>query len=187
MIKKYIKNQNKGFTLIELIVSLGLFTIVIMITTSAMLSMADLNSKVKTMRTAMDNLSLALESMSRDIRMGSVYTCNPSIPVSPLLSYGGVGTGCADGASVIAFFSQDSKIMVYRLNGTTVQRSKNGGNTFLDITSANIEITKLKFYVLGAGAGKDQPHVVISISGVTKGSKPSSFTVQTTVTQILPK
>ena len=186
-LKTQFKNKTSGFTLVELIVSLGLFTIVVMIAMGAMLSLSDTNRKVKTMRIAMDNLNMALDSMSREIRMGSVYTCNPSLPVT--LSYGDVGADCVNGASSLAFFSQDGDTMVYRLNGTTIQRSKNGGSSgsFSDMTAADITIDELVFYVRGAGSGVEQPRVIISLSGTVNDKVSSSFRLQTTATQKLAK
>ncbi len=184
-LKSQFKNRNTGFTLVELIVSLGLFTIVAMISTGALLSLSDTNRKVKTMRIAMDNLNLALESMSREIRMGSVYTCNPTLMIS--LVSGGTGVGCSSGNSSLAFLSQDGDTMVYSLNSSIVQRSKNGGGSFSDITAPDITINELNFYVLGAGSGTEHPHVVISIAGTVDGKLSSSFRIQTTVTQRSPE
>ncbi len=177
-----------GFTIMEIIVALGLFTVVIMISMGALVSMSGLNSKVRTMRTAMDNLNLALESMSREVRMGSVYVCSPSLPA--ILNYGNYGADCdisSGGGQSIAFLSQDGYVMVYRLNNNVVQRSKDGGNSFSDITAPGIKITKLKFYVIGAGVGTAQPHVIISLTGTVGVKSPSSFTMQTALTQRLPK
>jgi len=183
---KILKNKKSGFTLVELIVSLGLFTVVMMISTSALLSLADTNKKVQSMRIAFDNLNLALESMSREIRMGSVYTCNPSLPV--ILVPGTAGSNCTGGNSTVAFFPQNGDTMVYRLNGSIVQRSKDGGSNFSDITSSNVIINELMFYVRGALlTSGNQPHLTISLDG-TAGSRVSSkFRIQTTITQRAPK
>ncbi len=188
-LKSQFKNKNSGFTLVELIISLGLFTIVVFISTGAMLSLSDTNRKVKTMRIAMDNLNLALESMSREIRMGSVYTCNPALPISPLFSSGGIGIDCSSGDSSLAFLSQDGDTMVYSLNSFVVQRSKSGGSSgsFSDITAANIIINELLFYVKGAGSDTDHPRVIISIEGTVSDKTSTIFRMQTTVTQRQPE
>ncbi len=184
-LKLPIKNRNTGFTLVELIVSLGLFTVVVMIATGAMLSLSDTNRKVRTMRIAMDNLNLALESMSREIRMGSVYTCNPSLPM--VLASGGVGVDCVSGDTSLAFLSQDNDTMVYSLINSVVQRSKDGGSSFSDMTAANITIDELNFYVLGAGSGTEHPHIIISLAGTVSDKSSTSFRIQTTVTQRQPE
>ncbi len=187
------KNQNRkcGFTLVELIVSLGLFTVVVMIAMGALLSLANTNRKVRTMHIAMDNINLVLESMSREIRMGSVYTCNPALPTN--LIYGGVGVDClvlSGGGSSMAFLAQSgSNNFVYRNHFGIIQRSEDGGNNWSNMTAPNIDITDFKFYVIGAGSSKKQPHIIISITGKVggNGKLSSSFRIQTTVTQILPK
>ncbi len=194
-LKLQFKNKKNGFTLVELIVSLGLFTIVVMIATGAMLSLSDTNRKVKTMRIAMDNLNLALESMSREIRMGSVYTCNPNLSSPPInLSLGDAGVDCTGGDSSLAFLSKDdSTTWAYRLNGSVVQQSKNGGSGFSDITAVNIVIDELRFYVRGAETGTgvgseiNHPYIVISLAGTVSNKSSTSFRIQTTVTQRSPE
>ncbi|MCK5591605.1 MAG: type II secretion system protein, partial [Candidatus Pacebacteria bacterium] len=48
-----------GFTLVEMMVSLGMFTIVLSISVGALLSMVSSNRKTQSLRGAMDNLNLA--------------------------------------------------------------------------------------------------------------------------------
>jgi len=186
---KIFKNKNKGFTLIELIVSLGLFTVVMMISTGALLSLSDTNKKVQSMRVAFDNLNFALESISREIRMGSVYTCNPPLSSPPLiLSRSDTGSNCKNnGYNTIAFVSQDGKTVVYRLKNSIVQRSRDGGSNFSDLTSGNVVVNDLKFYVGGAQTSKNQPRVTILIKGTAGDKILSKFQVQTTITQRVPK
>src|SRR3989344_8160265 len=80
--------QRRGFTLVELIVSMALFTVVVFITTSAFLTLATLSKKASTTRIAMDNLSVAIESMARNIRTGYTYHSSSEsyfyTPPSPL-------------------------------------------------------------------------------------------------------
>lgn len=175
--------SKSGFTLVELIVALGLFTVVMMISTSALLSLADTNRKVQSMRIAFDNLNLALESMSREIRMGINYHCGWTsgaiVPTNCLL---GVG------ANSLAFRSQSGNDMIYRLNGATIERSKNGGAIWSALTAPEITVNSLKFYVWGAtSADDDQPIVLITITGTAGKNITTDFTVQTTVTRRIPK
>lgn len=67
--------QNKGFTLVEIIVSLAVFSIVAVVALGALLKIVDTNKKAQTLEASLTNLDYALESMSRELRVGSVYHC----------------------------------------------------------------------------------------------------------------
>jgi len=174
------RKSGAGFTLVELIVSLGLFIVVMMISTGAMLSLSDMSRKVQSMRIATDNLNLALESMLKEIRMGTVYHCDyTELPINITRDCGGENS--------IAFLAQDGSTTVYRINGTVIERSKDGGGTFSSITAPEINIQYLNFYVSGAeGAGGNQPRVLINLGGTAGAKVMSEFKIQTTITQRAP-
>jgi len=173
-----------GFTIVELIVALSLFTVVMMISTGAIVSLADTNKKVQSMRIAMDNLSLALESMSREIRMGTSYYCDPAFVVD--FKSTPQSNDCTAGAS-IAFLAQDGiTTMVYDLSGNAIRRSKDGGSNFSEITAQEVNISSLNFYVIGSAVGGDQARVVIVVKGIAGSLVTSSFNLQTTVTGRVP-
>ncbi|MES3030885.1 MAG: type II secretion system protein [Patescibacteria group bacterium] len=78
----HFKNTQKGFTLVEMIVSLAIFTIVALVAVGALLKITDANKKSQTLKTAINNLNFALESMSREMRVGEDYNCMINV-VSP--------------------------------------------------------------------------------------------------------
>lgn len=177
-------NKNKGFTLVELIVSLGLFTVVMMISTSALLSLSATNEKVQSMRTAFDNLNLVMESMSRELRMGIKYHCDASSsPVTDVRD-------CPLGATSISFLSQKGKQITYQLDSSAKRIERRIGTTgsFDSMTSPEVMITNLKFYVLNSALSvKGQPTVLITISGTAGNRVTSDFNIQTMVTMRMPK
>lgn len=65
----------KGFTLIEMIVSLGLFSVVTTIAVGALVALIGTNEQLQNERSVMTNLSFALDSMTREIRTGTNYYC----------------------------------------------------------------------------------------------------------------
>lgn len=183
--------SNKGFTLVELIVALGLFIVVMTVATSALLSLTDINRKVESMRIAYDNLNLALESMARELRAGKAYTCGKT-SVIPALNLASVGSDCniTEGKSSIGFYSQDGDTIVYRKNGNAIERQRSGEPGFSAITSPNIVIDRLTFGVFGTSpfsppsTDLTQPKVIISISGTAgTGETESKFNIHTSVTQ----
>lgn len=154
-----------------MIVSLGLFTIIMFIATSAFLSIVNTDRKARAVRIAVDNLNIALEDMSRRIKTGSTYSCG-----------GGAGTNdCPAGLGSFAFTEQDgSTRTIYTRGSNAVLR--NG----TQVTSSEITITNLRFIVSGSNPSPDtkQPMVTIVIDGsLGSGTASSTFKIQTTVTQ----
>ncbi len=172
---KVWQSHDKGFTLIEMIVAISIFTIVVFVGIGALLSIADANRKSNSLRTVMDNLNFAMESMSRSIRTGDNYSCN------------GIGN-CPSGKNNFTFVDQKGKTVKYsfvEVNGIgMINVTKNSGQS-LRITSPGVDIDNLSFFVTGVGAGNGQPRVVISIIGIAgiKEKLKSKFSIQTTVSQ----
>ncbi len=74
MIKKFLQKE-KGFTLIEMIVSLGVFSIVITIAVGALLVIISTNRQLQAEQSVMSNLAFAMDSMTREMRTGYSYYC----------------------------------------------------------------------------------------------------------------
>ena len=68
-------STKKGFTLIEIMVSLALFIIVAVIALGAFLKIISENKQSQSLQTAMNNANFALESMTRELRVGDRYDC----------------------------------------------------------------------------------------------------------------
>lgn len=66
---------NKGFTLIEIMVSVSIFSMVMVIVVGALLVLNDANKKAQALRAIVDNLNFAVEDMTRSIRTGKDYNC----------------------------------------------------------------------------------------------------------------
>jgi len=69
------RSKKSGFTLIEIIVSLALFSVVITIAVGALLILIASNRQLQNEQSVLSNLSFALDSMTREIRTGSNYFC----------------------------------------------------------------------------------------------------------------
>ncbi len=59
-----------------MIVSLAIFTVVALIAVGALLKITDANKKSQTLKSSINNINFALESMSREMRVGSSYSCS---------------------------------------------------------------------------------------------------------------
>lgn len=193
--KEYISKKG-GFTLIELMVSVAIFSIVMVIALGALLAISTADRRAEALKSVMDNLNFAVENMSRTIRTGLYYTCSPSLPV-PLT--GGVPTpsDCPGGGTSIAVYSAEGKVVVYRVNaacnGTNacLDRSTDGGNTFAPITASEVVVDSGRFYIKGAPLGDGfQPKVTITLNGHVQVSSAQNtsftpYTIQTSLTQRL--
>jgi prepilin-type N-terminal cleavage/methylation domain-containing protein len=163
--------STKGFTLIEMMVAVSIFAIVMLVATGALLSIVDANRKAQSQQTAFSNLDFALESMSRAIRVGTTFRCITGSYTNANVDQ---AHDCNGGGSAFAFepfagspLSSNDQV-VYRLNGTQIERSTTGGasNSFIPITSPEIYVEGLTFYVRGSTAGDSlQPQVLVSVWG----------------------
>lgn len=90
-----LKKQNNvaGFTLIEMIVSLGVFSVVVTTAVGAMLVLIATNQQLQAEQSVMTNLAFALDSMTREMRTGYYYYCDNQ----PNYAAGGPGNIFEDG------------------------------------------------------------------------------------------
>ena len=173
------EQSNKGFTLIELMVSVTLFSVALIMALGAILTIIDLNRKIQAMSAVTNNINFAVESMTRIIKSSE----NIALP--------GTGTGCGSSDTKITLsfidtyeiFSEVSgtgqKDIQYQLNcddGTIERRVES--NSWSAITSKDdLEIINLKFNVVR----DTQQKVEIILEGLaTVGGETSDFTIQTT-------
>ena len=185
----FLKRGNAGFTLVELMVSLSLFTVVILATISSLLIVNDASKKVQSMRTVMDNLNFALESMSRTIRTGSEIGCGgvgsgPDCPYTTQVPSSTLGLTLAP-SSIVEKVEYRREVLS---TGGVIQKREYNGSTWTpwySMTAPEINIQSLQFYVEGANAADTmQPSVTMFIKGVaTAANQTAPFSIQTIVSQ----
>lgn len=192
--KEYKKTQ-RGFSLIEVLVSMALFIVVLTIGVGALLVLISANSKAQNMQAAVSNIQFALDSMAREIRTGNGYYCSSgSETVGDYTAVQDCNKGTylsiiEGGKSLSA--GSDNRRIAYRYNASaqSVER-KIGSGTWVSLTDASVAITSMHFNVTnsankGDGGNNLQPNTTIYISGMITGIGETStdFTLQTTVTQ----
>src|ERR1035437_4002808 len=69
--------NSSGFTLIEMLVSISIFMVVAVVAVTALLKIVDANRKSQTLQDAINNINFAMDSITREIRVGNMYTCAP--------------------------------------------------------------------------------------------------------------
>ncbi len=166
--------RKKGFTLVELMVSLSIFSIVMVISTGTLLIMIDINAKAQALYTSTTNLSFALDSMTREIRTGYHYYCsrvtNFGTNRSEGIENGTQGNGpqgteilpedstmddCDDdrSANFIAFTRERTAERVgYRFNSDdhSIEYAEEGDGAWIRMTSPDVYIEDFQIVVEGS-------------------------------------
>lgn len=195
----YKQNRDRGFTLIEMLVSLSLFTIVITISVGAFLSLLGASGGVQSKQSVMTTLTFALDSMTREIRTGRSYNCQPAatLKASNQESYGDTTVNCDTGNTGLSFKEAGSSVtgstatrISYYFDTATATNTimrRVGNNTPQSIIADGIKITNLKFFVTGTDrlndVGSDSKQSTVTIILEAQDETGASTTLQTTVTQ----
>ena len=193
--KRFIKRKNiarlsiqtKGFTLIELLVSLTLFTVVFTISAGSVVSILDANRSSRSMESVMNNLNLALEGMTIDLRFGNVYHCGSDADILPI-NIGQSPADCVNGGNAISFVDRNGRYRAYYLSNNQLYRYLKDQDKSIPVTAKEVKINQLDFYVTGtvpATLGDfSQPKIVVVVRGEAGGERsPSKFDLQTTISQ----
>lgn len=173
------RTSRSGFTLIEMIVSVGLFAIVMLVAMGAYLSLINLDRKARATNDLVTNLTFAVDTMERSLRTGSSYQCNG-------------GTNCwPSGASKLSFVDDQGRTVTYLVKtDNTIGECIGGSCTASNaksLTDPRITIQSLMFYVRGVGTGDTlQPRVTFLMKGTLTPDAitgPITFTIQSTASQ----
>lgn len=156
------KPKQKGFTIVEMLISIGLFVTVITVTSAAFLVGLRAQRQIISILNANDNASYAMEVMSRDIRMGKTF-------FSPL-------------SEILTFLNYKGEAVVYRLNNNAIERSI-AGDDFQTLTASNVRVLRLDFHVTGEKRfDNEQTRITITIQISTKyGAQEVITNLQTTI------
>lgn len=191
------KRNERGFTLVEMIVAVALFSVVMLVSVGALLSLVTANRKAQALQSVMNNLNVAVDGMVRAIRIGTTYHCGSGGYTTP--------ADCSSGSTSFAFepyhdasqgpvppwiywFATDSN-GVGRLYKTEDGNVANG----VPITSPDVAINSVTFYVIGscpvhgsACTDQLQPKVLIVIKGTAGAANiktVTTFHIQATAVQ----
>jgi len=186
--------QNRGFTLIEMIVSLGIFSIVVTTAVGAMLILISTNQQLQSQQNVMTNLSFALDTMTREIRTGHNYYCvNDNLLTGNHEELGSRVVDCPDGDRGVSFFEGGnsltrtigSRVLYYYDRDEESLYRRLGDQPAQSIISSGLAITDAQFYVTGTATTNDrvQPTVTIFLAAQDRNDDSKTYYLQTTVTQ----
>ena len=202
--------RERAFTLVEMIIAMMIFTIVAVVALSALVKIISANRKAQTLQTSITNLNFALESMSREMRVGRNYNCG----TGPFNSYQLTSSLACNGlvnsvnGSYIAFNStkvdspsnpQCNLIFVYSFvyksssDSYDLQKGKQTGcstapSSYDSIVDPNVTIKSYYLNVTSTSPSNPYPLATIRISGYAgvKEREKTYFDVQTSVSARVP-
>ena len=181
---------NRGFSLIEMLVSVGLFSVVMLIATSSLLALVDANRKAQALQSVMNNLNTAVDGMVRSLRMGTTFHCK-------LIGDHSLPQSCPNGDPTIVFeaikgipgFANLGDQHIYRYDSVAkrIFKSQNNDTTSFSLTAPEVQIDSATFYVVGAEPGDNiQPKIVIVVRGTAGADRVktrTTFNIQATAVQ----
>lgn len=203
MEKKYFKNK-KGFTIIEVMVTIAVFTILISIGISSLLAANVHWKKNHKLSSIMDSLTFIIDDMSTNMRTGTNFVCGEEDEGDPM------SPDCPTGSHFISFLNNNDNT-----GGTTgvswkyyftagadgygdLKKTTDGnihGEAIYNLNPEEIRFdANSGFKVVGAYPNKDldpnndnlQPYIVINLSGyIFYKEEKIPFAIQTAISQRL--
>ena len=184
---KKVKQKNKGFSILELLVSIALFTVAIVTGAGLVLAISTAQKKAVSLQEIQDNIGFAFEAMSREIRTGKNYYCgvdNSDLKLTAEDVKDCPIGGVPDGGVLFSFVNQLGQTAVYRVFNGQLEKSSDGGSTFLALTSDKVDINNMKFYVYGSSSADDiQPKAIVVLGAKTGEKFVLEINLQTTISQ----
>ncbi|RJP45621.1 prepilin-type N-terminal cleavage/methylation domain-containing protein [Candidatus Parcubacteria bacterium] len=167
------RQGRQGFSLVELLVSMGLFSAVVAVAVGGFIGALRNQRQAAALVAAESNLSLAMEQIAREIRTGH-YFCD------------GAHTGpCLPGELIfVSPIGGVDQTVAYRLSNGSIERSVGGTANYEKLTAENVLVEYLEFILLGNQTSDGYPPRVTVTVGVTARNATVSIPpvrIQTTV------
>jgi prepilin-type N-terminal cleavage/methylation domain-containing protein len=167
-------NKKRGFTLIEMLVSIAIFSVVMVIVMGTIVTIVDVSRKTRTMTEAMSNLNFVVESMTRTLKTAIDITVTDGSKTDEVRAID------QNQKEIVYEVIKDDTIKKNRIQKTIVNCGSSDCGEY--ITSEDIDITG---YTIQTFQYNNQPRVMISLKGrveTTRGIY-SEFILQATVAQ----
>lgn len=169
--------QKKGFTLVELVVALGIFSMALGITSQTFVAGIKLQRKFLASTESLNEISYLMEYMARSIRMAykdMTPVCLSAAKLNYEATYGGEG---------VKFMKKNSQCQEFYLDGETLYESKNNGAEINALTSPKVRVVAFN---VGPSTSWDQndeeqPRVTLFLEVEAKDG--TRVKMQTTVSQ----
>ena len=166
-----------GFSLIEALISVALFSIVAVMSVGALTSLIDANNKARSQKVVTNNIYASIEKMTRDIRDGE-----------GILPFSGTQN------QITYLWDDDDNAgtapiqVTYSLSGNTIYRHAGSGPTVAITASGNngVTVTDLSFTSLDQNLSDQQGGVQVTVKGLTgDGADATEFNIETVISDRL--
>jgi len=174
-----VAKGNKGFTLLETTIAMGIFAVVISITIGAFILSIQTQRVVLAEKAVAENINFALEFMSRQIRVARRDGAGGCISLDDTLEVSGSQISFINGADDCVRFFLSSNTIVYE-NITT-------SSGIIPLTDGSVvNVVGLSFFIQGQTSGdSEQPRATIVLrtsgAGQSLEAQGVTFNIQTTV------
>ena len=143
------KKNEEGFTLVEMLVAVTIFSVTILVATNIYLTVSNAQQRTLAAQKIMGDVRTLFETVTQEVRLGQInydYYVQNSIDLHPA-NPGGV--------SILALKNQINELIFFRKNGTLVQFCQedtagdcdSAGPGWLDVTPDGVEIEDFKFVI----------------------------------------
>jgi len=188
------KQSQKGFSLVEMLVAIAVFMSVMTIAISSLISIISANKKAQAIKSTVDAVNFAIETISRDMRVGYNYTCLSSLDgQKDCKDNGSTGVIYQSGPSIYTkyeFNKTDGTLTKEQCNSNSAGSCDSATISYLISADSNVKINNMIFYVIGADneltpLARTQPKVMITVSGTiaSNGNADTTFDLQTSFSQ----
>lgn len=174
--------KKEGYTLIEVLVAIAMFSIAITISTSFFISSFKSQNRALSIRETIDNTSHVVEYIARALRMARKDKDGSCIAA-------GTNYEITQGGKGIKFENYQEPPVCQELYwevNNRIYESKDGADG-LPLTSSDLEVTLFQFRLSGESQSNDeQPRVTVLLEIAKKGPSGLTFTktrTQTTISQ----
>src|SRR3989344_6909556 len=112
-----LAKKANGFTMLEMIVSVGVFATVAVLAVTSLLALTNAQKKALALQSVQDNLRFSIEAIARDLRQGDFLYCGDTLQDIPtdLDAIGLPRAKDCTGKQAITFVDRDNNVTTYRI------------------------------------------------------------------------
>lgn len=188
--KKNLKK--KGFTILEVTVAIGIFSVLMVLAVDITLRILDLQKKAGYIQAVLDNARLSLELMTREMRTGTNFSL-VALPCPNIMGNGIQFTDVNQSPAQRRYYyladrDSDGK-------SDTIMRIAMSSDIAADctetrpFTATEVTVNKLNFILTGASSGPNdgQPRITINLNIKLKSAKAQLNTATRLQTTVVPR
>ncbi len=183
-----LNRSRRGFTLVEMLVAIAVFSILVAVGVGGFANALHTQREVAALIAVQSNASVALEQMAREMRTGWLFCdqpgSSPGTPAQPNAvcqlatnPNGTIASGCVVNNNIwtchniLDFYNANGENVDYRLSGGQLARSATGiSGAFSSLTGSNVRVAYLIFTIYGNTEGDHWPPRVTVSMGVAPNS-----------------